>query len=335
MVCAHFGSVTGKMLAIEVKGLVKRYRDGKEALKGIDFEVAKGKTFGLLGPNGAGKTTTLLILTTMLRKTSGIALVCGIDVDDGPGEIRKRIGVVFQASASDDQMTGRENLEYVAGLYGIPPTRAKSKIDQLLGYMNLKESADVLVKRYSGGMRRKLELAAALLNEPEIIFLDEPTIGLDPTSRAEFWDYMGELKKNSGITVFLNTHYLDEAEKLCDEVAIIDKGRIIAKGSPSDLKSKIKGDIVLIRVKNAGQLFKKKAAEIAGVKEIVGDGPNYTLKCENSNQVIPSLVTLLRDQKMELEQISVIHPSLEQVFLEITGYRYAENRNGSLMGDYA
>ena len=318
---------------IEVEGLVKKYKDGKDAIKGINFKVENGKIFGLLGPNGAGKTTTLSILTTMIRKTAGKALVGGIEVDENPDKVRKKIGIVFQGSTSDIQMTGRENLQYSAGLYSIPRMTAYYRIEELLGNMNLKDSADVLVKRYSGGMKRKLELAAALLNDPEIIFLDEPTLGLDPTSRAEFWDYITELKKNSGISVFLNTHYLDEAEKLCDEVAIIDKGEIIANGSPEALKARIKGDVIMIRVNNTSQSFMKKIENVPGVRDIVEDHLVYRLKCENSNHVIPLLVSELRDEGINLEEISVIRPSLEQVFLEITGYNNNVSRKNSLEGD--
>lgn len=305
-------------------GLVKRYRDGSEALKGIGFKVERGKIFGLLGPNGAGKTTTVSILTTMMKKTGGRVTICGIDVNDNPKEIRKRIGVVFQGSTSDIELTGMENLRYIAGLNGKYSRGVDQKINDLLEIMKLKEYANTQVRKYSGGMKRKLELAAALLNDPEIIFLDEPTIGLDPSSRAEFWDYVVALKQKTGITVFLNTHYLDEAEKLCDKIAILDQGQVIASGSPEDLKSRVKGDIVMIRLRDPPPSFEDRISALHGVNGIVRTSSDFSLKCEDSVQAIPLLVSLLKTENIDLEEMSVIHPSLEQVFLEVTGYRFGE-----------
>ncbi len=279
---------------IEAKGLTKEYKDGKEALRGLDFTVEEGKIFGLLGLNGAGKTTTMSILTTMIRKTQGKVIVDEIDLDENPNEIRKNIGIVFQESTSDNQLTGRENLQYIAGLSGMSSQTADQKINELFEKMGLKESADILVKRYSGGMKRKLELAVAMLQNPRIIFLDEPTLQLDPASRAEFWNYIKKLKERTGITIFLNTHYLDEAEKLCDVIAIIDQGRIIAKGPPDIIKNTVKGDIIKVKVENETPSFNKIIQDVHGVLEVVKSNSYYLIKCENSNQVAPSVVLKIK-----------------------------------------
>ncbi len=318
---------------IEAKGLTKEYKDGKEALRGLDFTVEEGKIFGLLGLNGAGKTTTMSILTTMIRKTQGKVIVDEIDLDENPNEIRKNIGIVFQESTSDNQLTGRENLQYIAGLSGMSSQTADQKINELFEKMGLKESADILVKRYSGGMKRKLELAVAMLQNPRIIFLDEPTLQLDPASRAEFWNYIKKLKERTGITIFLNTHYLDEAEKLCDVIAIIDQGRIIAKGPPDIIKNTVKGDIIKVKVENETPSFNKIIQDVHGVLEVVKSNSYYLIKCENSNQVAPSVVLKIKENNAVLQELSVIRPSLEQAFLEITGRGYTENGKTNSDGD--
>lgn len=318
---------------IEVEGLTKKYKNGKEALRGLDFTVETGKIFGLLGPNGAGKSTTMSILTTMIRKTQGKVIVDGIDLDENPEEIKKNIGIAFQESTSDTDLTGRENLQYIAGLSGMSSQAAYQKINDLLEKMDLKESADILVKRYSGGMKRKLELAAAMIHDPKIIFLDEPTLQLDPASRAEFWNYIKDLKERAGITIFLNTHYLDEAERLCDAIAIIDQGKIIVQGAPDIIKETVKGDIIKIKVKNETPSFNKIIQDVHGVLEVVKSNSYYLIKCQNSNRVIPSVVLEIKESNVELQELTVIRPSLEQAFLEITGCGYTENGKTNSEGD--
>ena len=229
---------------ISVRDLVKTY--GKvEAVRGIDLEVGAGEIFGFLGPNGAGKSTTISILCTLIRPTSGVAQVAGIDVLKDPSAVRARIGLVFQDPSLDGQLTGRENLDFHAYLYGLPAATRKQRIDDALSIVELTDRADSTVLTYSGGMRRRLEIARGILHYPQVLFLDEPTLGLDPQTRNKIWDYLHAVRTREHITIFMTTHYMDEAE-FCDRIAIIDQGKIVALGTPSELKAKVGGDVVTI-----------------------------------------------------------------------------------------
>src|ERR1700726_3930946 len=229
---------------ISVRDLVKTY--GKvEAVRGIDLEVGAGEIFGFLGPNGAGKSTTISILCTLVRPTSGVAQVAGIDVLKDPSAVRARIGLVFQDPSLDGQLTGRENLDFHAYLYGLPAATRKRRIDDALAIVELTEGAESTVLTYSDGMRRRLEIARGILHYPQVLFLDEPTLGLDPQTRSRIWAYLHELRKREGITLFMTTHYMDEAE-LCDRIAIIDHGQIIALGTPDELKAMVGGDVLTV-----------------------------------------------------------------------------------------
>ena len=221
--------------AITVSGLSKTFNGTVHAVQNISFNVTAGEAFGFLGPNGAGKTTTVSMLTGGLAPTAGSAVVDGVDVFHHPHEIKKRIGLVFQESTADSDLTGRENLELAAALFGVPRRTTNQTIDSLLERMQIGDAADRLAKTYSGGMRRRLELAVGIIHSPRVLFLDEPTLGLDPQGRAGFWRYVQELRKDHGMTVFVTTHYLDEADTLCDRLAIIDHGHIVATGTPSEL----------------------------------------------------------------------------------------------------
>jgi ABC-2 type transport system ATP-binding protein len=231
--------------AIRTHALVKRYGDFA-AVDGIDLRIAEGELFGLLGPNGAGKTTTISMLSTMLRPTSGQALLFDMDVTKRPADVRRQIGVVFQEPSLDEELTGLENLEFHARLYKVPKATRTPRIAELLDLVELTERKDDLVKTYSGGMRRRLELARGLIHKPRVLFLDEPTLGLDPQTRAHLWEYIQRLNREEKVTMVLTTHYMEEADMLCDRLAIIDKGKIVVEGSPAELKAQLGGDVVYL-----------------------------------------------------------------------------------------
>ncbi|OGC04311.1 hypothetical protein A2276_06905 [candidate division WOR-1 bacterium RIFOXYA12_FULL_43_27] len=224
------------MNSIEIKDLVKKFNRDVVAVDGISFEVKKGECFGLLGPNGAGKTTTLNILSTLLQPTSGSAFVAGFDVTKDKANVRRNIGMVFQEPALDSRLTGRENLEFHAMMYGVDAKTRKERIDYFLSLVELSEKAEVLVRNYSGGMKRRLEIARGLIQKPKVLFLDEPTLGLDSQTRRLIWDYIRKLTHESDISIILTTHYMEEADYLCDRIAIIDHGKIVALDTPENLK---------------------------------------------------------------------------------------------------
>ncbi len=241
---------------IEVKNLTKRF-GSLEAVHGISFEVEQGEVFGLLGPNGAGKTTTLSMLSTILVITSGTAIVNGFDVEKQPSQVRRSIGIVFQEPSIDDRLTGRENLEMHADLYAVPRSEKGKRIDELLKLVELEDRADSLMRTYSGGMRRRLEIARGLIHHPKVLFLDEPTLGLDPQTREHIWDYIMKLSKRENITMMLTTHYMEEADKLCHRIAIIDYGKIIALDEPKQLKEDLEGDIITVKTEMVEELSRK------------------------------------------------------------------------------
>ncbi|MEM1681162.1 MAG: ATP-binding cassette domain-containing protein [Sulfolobales archaeon] len=227
---------------VRVEGLTKKFKDVL-AVDGVSFVVKEGEVYGLLGPNGAGKTTTIHILTTLLRPTSGSAYVAGYDVVRERDKVRREVGIVFQDPSLDDQLTAYDNMYIHGRLYGIRGDVLRRKILELLDFVGLKEFSNKQVKYFSGGMRRRLEIARSLLHEPHVLFLDEPTIGLDPQTRVKIWDYIMRIKKENNITVILTTHYMDEAEELCDRIAIMDRGRIVAEGTADELKSLIGNEL--------------------------------------------------------------------------------------------
>ena len=235
------------MKAIRVSGLTKFYGD-LLAVDHISFEVEEGEIFGLLGPNGAGKTTTIKMLTTLLRPSDGTAEVCGYDIRREPDAVRRVIGIVFQEPSLDLELTGRENMEFHARLYDVPKGEMDARIEELLKLVELQDWADRLVRNYSGGMRRRLEIARSLLHHPRVLFLDEPTLGLDPQSRRHVWSYISRINREEGVTIILTTHYMEEADQLCDRVAIIDKGRIVALDTPEKLKGIVGGDVLTLEV---------------------------------------------------------------------------------------
>ncbi|MEM0201149.1 MAG: ATP-binding cassette domain-containing protein, partial [Candidatus Micrarchaeaceae archaeon] len=235
------------ILDIEVESLVKKFKD-LIAVNGISFKVNSGEIFGLLGPNGAGKTTTIKMLTTLVEPTSGKAKIAGFDINKDKSKVRKNIGIVFQDPSLDDKLTGRENLIFHGMLYGLDTKVMKKKISEVLKLVELEDKADIFVENYSGGMKRRLEIARGLIHQPKIIFLDEPTVGLDPQTRRKIWEYIIELNKKHKTTIILTTHYIEEADFLCRRVAFVDHGKIVALDTPEKLKNRMGGDIISLKV---------------------------------------------------------------------------------------
>ena len=297
---------------IEAKGLVKKYGD-LEAVAGIDLEVYRGEIFGFLGPNGAGKSTTISMLCTLLTPTAGIARVAGIDVVRDPAAVRQRIGLVFQDPSLDDQLTARENLEFHAFVYSVPAPDRRRRIDEMLNLLQLADRASSAVKTFSGGMKRRLEIARGMLHQPQVLFLDEPTIGLDPQTRKSIWTHLNELRDTKGVTIFMTTHYMDEAE-YCDRIAIIDRGKIVALGTPDELKAMVGGDVVTITSTAPGAAAKE-IEDMLGVKPARDNG---TLRMEvpDGKAFVPRLV---RELSAPVDTVTLRRPSLDDVFLKLTG----------------
>jgi ABC-2 type transport system ATP-binding protein len=297
---------------IEANGLVKKYGD-LVAVGGIDLDVHAGEIFGFLGPNGAGKSTTISMLCTLLTPTAGVARVAGIDVVHDPAAVRQRIGLVFQDPSLDDQLTARENLEFHAFVYSVPPPDRRRRIDEMLDMMELSDRASSQVKTFSGGMKRRLEIARGMLHQPQILFLDEPTLGLDPQTRKNIWTHLNELRARKGVTIFMTTHYMDEAE-YCDRIAIIDHGTIVALGTPDELKAKVGGDVVTI----TSQRPDDAADEITNLLGVTPSRDNGTLRMEveDGKAFVPRLV---RELTAPVDTVSLRRPSLDDVFLKLTG----------------
>lgn len=316
------------MYIIETRNLEKKFGD-IVAVNGIDLKVKEGEIYGLLGPNGAGKTTTLSILSCMLLPTSGEAYVNGYDVVKHPDQVRKSIGIVFQDPALDDQLTGRENMEIHAMLYNVPKKVVKQRIDEALTLVELTDRAKNLVRTYSGGMRRRLEIARGLIHRPKVLFLDEPTIGLDPQTRARIWDYISALTKREKITVILTTHYMDEADRLCDRVAIIDFGKIKSEGTPDELKKQLGGDVITVKTKLIDKLAEM-ASELGFVKNVNKTADVVKISLENGEEHITDVACAARDNGIPIESLTLHEPTLNDVFLHHTGREIREE--GSVMG---
>lgn len=302
---------------IEARDLRKVYPGGIEAVKGVSFRVRRGEIYGFLGPNGAGKTTTLGMLTTVIKPTSGTAIVAGYDVTRNPVEVRARIGVVFQDPTIDRDLTAWQNM-YIHGLiHGVPRSVLEKRIPELLRMVGLEKFMHTRLRYYSGGMIRRLEIARALINTPEVLFLDEPTIGLDPQARAKVWEVIRSLKKQ-GVTVFLTTHYMDEADKLCDRIAIIDHGRIIAEGTPEELKSMVGGDIIYIRVVGDGASFARSLAERGWKTKTLSDGL-IAISVRDAPRALPEIMMEAARRRLQIVEVRYVRPSLDDVFLHLTG----------------
>jgi ABC-2 type transport system ATP-binding protein len=305
---------------IETRGLRRTFKSRTgdvEAVAGVDLRVAAGEIFGFLGPNGAGKTTTLRMLATLLPPSGGDATVAGCDLRRESQHVRERIGYVGQRGGTDPEVTGRDELVFQGRLYGMSAPHAKQRASELLAALELEEAADRRTRTYSGGQRRRLDIGLGLIHRPQLLFLDEPTTGLDPQSRARMWDEVRRLREN-GTTVFLTTHYLEEADVLCDHLAIIDHGRIVAEGTPDELKRQIAGDIVTLGVADTHRALALLAPQ-GFVRDSEQDEETIRLYVDRGETAMPAILRLLDDAGVELQTISLARPSLDDVFLRQTG----------------
>lgn len=305
------------MEAIKIEKLTKKFED-LIAVNSISFNVKEGEIFGLLGPNGAGKSTTLSMLATLLSPTSGKALVNGFDIRTQRDDVRKSIGMVFQDPTLDDELTAYENLDFHGRLYDMPKEIRQKKIIELLKLVELEDRKKSLVKTYSGGMKRRLEIARGLLHEPKVLFLDEPTLGLDPQTRNRLWEYIKKLNQEKGLTIILTTHYMDEADKLCDRVAIIDHGKIIALDTSLNLENKIGGDVITFETTNKEKLSHL-LKECKWCKSIKIHNGSITINVQDAGKKVAELVRLAEKNKIKIDSIMIHKPSLEDVFLYFTG----------------
>ncbi|MGB9979085.1 ATP-binding cassette domain-containing protein [Methanobacterium sp.] len=302
---------------IETKDITKRY-DDFIAVDSINLEVPRNTVYGVLGPNGAGKTTLISMLCTILRPTSGTATVNGYDIVKQAKEVRESIGIVFQSRALDDILTGREHLEMHASLYGVPRDVREERIEEILELIALGKKVDEYIKTYSGGMKRRLEIGRGLIHHPKVLFLDEPTLGLDPQTRENIWEYIYNMTQTQDITVLLTTHYMEEADQLCDEVAIINKGQIITADSPSNLKRELKADTITLKV-NDPEKFVEKAKELKFTRDIFSMDGEVKMMVERGENLVPDVVEFASSNGIHINSIEVEHPNLEDVFIKYTG----------------
>jgi len=309
---------------IEVRNLTKKYKT-VTAVDGVSFGVEEGERFGLLGPNGAGKTTTMRMLTTLLPPTSGEAIVAGHHVKRQQREVRSSIGMVFQDPALDRQLTGRENLDFHGRMYGMKKELRNNRIRDVLDLVELADRADDLVQTYSGGMQRRLEIARGLMHFPRVLFLDEPTLGLDTQTRRKIWDYVRQVNQIHKTTVVLTTHYMEEADSLCDRVGIMDKGKIVALDTPQRLKDLIGADVVTFEMECGDcDAFRK----LGYIREMVRHGNRVSLMVERGDRKIPLLMAFALEHGMRVHSVNLHKPSLEDVFLRFTGATIRDRESG-------
>jgi ABC-2 type transport system ATP-binding protein len=313
---------------VVVDNLHKIYGKNVIAVDGISFKVKKGEIFGFLGPNGAGKSTTIKILTTLLEKTSGNAIIDGLDIDADQVKVRRIIGYSSQEVGVDDDLTARENLMLQCSFHHIPKEKAKTKVTELLQTIRLAEAADRRLKTFSGGMRKRLDLASSLVSEPKILFLDEPTTGLDPQSRQDIWEYIVKLNRE-GMTIFLTTQYMEEADRLANRLCIVDQGKIVAEGTPAELKAQVGADKITLRFKADDLVGCEKAKELMsklqGIEAVgkCGDGVSaengLTIMTKNGSALVTQVVRALDGAGINVEQLNLSAPTLDEVFLKLTG----------------
>ncbi|HEY7965862.1 MAG TPA: ATP-binding cassette domain-containing protein [Solirubrobacteraceae bacterium] len=324
--------MTGASAVIEARELRKSFRGRRgvvEAVRGVSIDVAAGEIFGFLGPNGAGKTTTLRMLTTLMPIESGSAIVAGCDVAREPDKVRSRIGYVSQLGGSDDLASGRENLVLQGRLYGDDAASVRVRAAELIDRLDLTDFAERRVSTYSGGQRRRLDIALGIVHRPEVLFLDEPSSGLDPQNRANLWEHVTALR-DSGTTVFLTTHYLEEADALCDRLMIIDHGEIVAAGTPQELKRQVAGDTVVLNLREESDVATA-LEQIAGqpyVRESSADGADVRLYVEDGGEALPQLLRLLDQAAVALRSMSLSEPTLDDVFLRQTGRSLRDRGEG-------
>jgi ABC-2 type transport system ATP-binding protein len=316
--------------AVETHGLRKEFSGDVVAVDGIDLQVNEGEVFAFLGPNGAGKTTTVKILTTLIAATAGQATVAGFDVATQQHSIRRSIGVALQEAGLDGLATGRELLVLQGQLCGMSTADAKVRAQEMLELMGLTDAAERQVKTYSGGMKRRLDLGSALVHRPRMLFLDEPTEGLDPASRAAVWAEVQRLNQQAGMTVFLTTHYMEEADRLADRVAIIDHGSIVSEGSPAALKASIGADVVTVALRNGGvEVARSLLADMQGLREMRPERSSLTLFVADGSQAVANVIRTLDGANVQMGAVSVAQPSLDEVFLRATGSRLEGATNGT------
>ena len=313
------------MMAIEAESLRKVF-GSVVALDGVSFAVEEGEVFGLLGPNGAGKTTTINILTTLIRPTSGSARVWGYDVRTETSKVRSVIGLVPQDLTVDDELTGIENLKLMAALYHVPKDVAERRIEEVLELVDLREAARRRVETYSGGMRKRLELAAALVHRPRVLFLDEPTLGLDVQTRAHIWDYIRRLVREEQLTVLMTTHYMEEADANCDRIAVIDRGRIMAIGTPRELKARHGSDVIELEVQGDGVDPQPLVRGVGGVTDVRVSGNRVTVRVVRGEEALPELMRRLLSNGLSVRRIEMRRPTLDEVFIALTGRSIREEQ---------
>ena len=307
---------------IETENITKDFDDFR-AVDSINLKVPRNTVYGVLGPNGAGKSTLISMLCTILTPSSGQALVNGYDIVKEANDVRRSIGIVFQTRALDDILTGREHLEMHAALYGVPQDVRQERIEEVLDLIALGKKADEQTKNYSGGMKRRLEIGRGLIHHPKLLFLDEPTLGLDIQTRESIWNYIEELKNNIDITILLTTHYLEEADSLCDEVAIINQGKIIKANSPKNLKKELKSDTITLTSPEAQKLSNLMKNQ-SFVNETMQNDREVKILVEMGENLIPKVVKLAEANNIELNSIELHHPSLEEVFIKYTGRKISD-----------
>jgi ABC-2 type transport system ATP-binding protein len=306
--------------AIEASQLTKTYPGGVKALDGLSLVVEAGTIFGLLGPNGAGKSTTVRILTTLSRADSGQSRVAGLDVVRAAEEVRRSIGVVGQKHGLDPEATGRENLEMQAEIYGLSGAARRERVEQLLERFGLSDAAGRIAKTYSGGMQRRLDVALGLVHRPEVLFLDEPTTGLDPEARVELWREIERLAGEEEMTILLTTHYLEEAERLAARLAIVDRGRVVAEGTPDELKSELRGDTVQLELAESTDGDAIAALRgLPGMSGVSVDGRLLRARAENGAAAVPAVLAALKQHGMEVATVTIARPSLDDVYLRYAG----------------
>jgi ABC-2 type transport system ATP-binding protein len=307
--------------AIDARGLVKTYPGDVRALDGLSFEVEAGTVFGLLGPNGAGKSTTVKTLTTLSRADEGEAFVAGFDVLRDPARVRRSIGVVTQRSGVDPQATGRENLVLQGEIHRLPRAALRARTDELLARFDLVNAADRLARTYSGGMQRRLDIAIGLVHRPAVLFLDEPTTGLDPEARATMWDEIARLAADEGLTVLLTTHYLEEADRLASRLAIVDRGRVVAEGSPSELKAELRGDAILVELAEPepNGRVPQALAPVEGLRDVVVAETEVRARADSGPARVPAVLAALDAAGVRVAAVSVARPSLDDVYLRHAG----------------
>ncbi|HEY3477805.1 MAG TPA: ATP-binding cassette domain-containing protein [Streptomyces sp.] len=321
--------MTAEAPAVAAHDLIKTYPGGVRALDGMGITVAAGTVFGLLGPNGAGKSTTVKILTTLARPDSRSASVAGHDALRHPDRVRRAIGVVAQKSGADPVATGRENLILQGRLYGVRGAALGRRADELLDRFDLTEAAGRMVKTYSGGMQRRLDVALGLMHRPQVLFLDEPTTGLDPEARSAMWEEISRLAGDEGLTILLTTHYLEEADRLAERIAIVDRGRVVAEGTPDELKGELRGDAVHVELRETPEavdahLLATALGEFAGVREVTVVGRRLSARADDGPAAVPHVLTVLEQQGASVASVTVARPSLDDVYLRYAGRRFSE-----------